>query len=233
MKPADPLVDRMFSGFVHAHELPLPASQQQPPASVYHPLRQSTAEPGTAYRLKIQARAVRVTADSPAIDVMTDLSRVAAVTIDGYATIDDAHRTMIAHGVRALFVLEAEDIVRGIITATDVLGERPIQIAEQRGVLHRDIVVRDVMTAAESLEVMALDDVLHARVGDIVASLRLSGRQHALVIESAEADVPAAAMRIVRGIFSITQIARQLGLPLQSTHDIARTFAEIEAAIGA
>lgn len=231
MKPADPLVDRMFSGFVHAHELPLAASQQPLSEPVYHPLRQSTAEPGTSYRLKIHAPAVRVTADSPAIDVMTDLSRVAAVTIDGNATIDEAHRMMVARAVRALFVVEAEEIVRGIITATDTLGERPIQIAEQRGVLHRDVLVRDVMTTADLLEVMALDEVLRARVGDIVASLKLSGRQHALVIESLEANATEA-MRTVRGIFSITQIARQLGLPPQVTHDIARTFAEIEAAVG-
>ena len=113
MKPADPLVDRMFSGFVHTHELPLAASQQPLSEIVYHPLRQSTAEPGTSYRLKIHAPAERVTADSPAIDVMTDLSRVAAVTIDGNATVDEAHRMMIARAVRALFVVEAEEIVRG------------------------------------------------------------------------------------------------------------------------
>ena len=35
----------------------------------------------------------------------------------------------------------------------------------------------------------------------------------------------------VRGIFSLTQIARQLGIPPQQIHDIARTFAEIQAAI--
>jgi CBS domain protein len=233
MKPTEPLVERMFSGFGHPHEVPHATPQQRPSESVYHPLRQSKGEPGTSYRLKIQSRAVRVTADSAAIDVMTDLSRVAAATIDGHATIDEAHHAMIAHGVRALFVVEAGDIVRGIITATDVLGERPIQFAEQRGLRHAEVLVRDVMTAAELLEVMAFDDVLHARVGDVVAALRLSGRQHALVIESAEQADGTAAMRTVRGIFSVTQIARQLGLPLQLTHDVARTFAEIEAAIGA
>ena len=237
MKRSEPLVERMFSGFGHAHELPPAAPRQRSPEPVYHPLRQSMAGPGTSYRLKIRSSAVPVTADSPAVDVMTDLGRVAAVTIGGHATVDDAHRTMVAHGIRALFVVGAEDAVRGIITATDVLGERPVQVAEQRGVTHRDVLVRDVMTPADLLEVMALEDVLHARVGDIVASLRLSGRQHALVIEPVKPDDTgedgAAAVRIVRGIFSVTQIARQLGLPPHLAHDVARTFAEIEAAIGA
>jgi hypothetical protein len=43
----------------------------------------------------------------------------------------------------------------------------------------------------------------------------------------------ASATRVVRGIFSLTQIARQLGLPEPTSHDVARTFADIEAAIGA
>jgi hypothetical protein len=82
------------------------------------------------------------------------------------------------------------------------------------------------------MEAMDLPDVLRVRVGDIVETLKRSGRQHALVIESASADATSAT-RTVRGIFSLTQIARQLGLSPQIGHDVARTFAEIEAAIGA
>jgi len=126
--------------------------------------------------------------------------------------------------------VEAAGIVLGIITSTDVLGERPIQLAHERGARHDEVLVRDVMTPAERLEAMELEDVLRARVGDVIASLRLSGRQHALVIESMQAQP---STRVVRGIFSLTQIARQLGLPPQPAHNIARTFSEIEAAIGA
>jgi hypothetical protein len=88
------------------------------------------------------------------------------------------------------------------------------------------------MTPADLMEAMELQDVLQVRVGDIVETLKRSGRQHALVIESGSADATTAS-RSVRGIFSLTQIARQLGLPPQVGHDVARTFAEIESAIGA
>jgi hypothetical protein len=37
---------------------------------------------------------------------------------------------------------------------------------------------------------------------------------------------------MVRGIFSLSQVARQLGLALPQTGEVARTFAEIEAALG-
>ena len=230
-KRAHQFVERMFSGFGHIREL-RPAQVRQPSEHPYSPLRQSKAGPGVTYRLQTQPMAARVEAHSPATDVMTDLSRIAAVAIRSYATVDDAHQAMIVHGVRALFVVEGESTVLGIITSADILGERPIQLAQQRGVRHDEVLVREVMTPAESLEAMELEDVLRARVGDVVASLKLSGRQHALVFESAPND-PTSHTRTIRGIFSLTQIARQLGVPPQSGHDVARTFAEIEAAIGA
>ena len=64
-----------------------------------------------------------------------------------------------------------------------------------------------------------------ASVGNIVASLQQARRQHALVVQAGVDGVP-----LVRGIFSLSQIARQLGVPLQ-VPDAASSFAEIEAAL--
>ena len=61
-----------------------------------------------------------------------------------------------------------------------------------------------------------------AKVGHVVASLKQAGRHHELVAET----LPGGEIRI-RGMFSVSQIARQLGVPLQIT-ELARTFAEIE-----
>jgi len=224
-------VERMFSGFGHISEF-RPVQAQRPSEDPYRPLRQSKARSGATYRLQRPTAELRVQANSPALDVMTDLSRVAAVTVGAGASIDEAHRAMITHGVRALFVIDDGKGVLGIITANDILGERPIQIAQARGVRHTGILVSEVMTPADLLEAMELKDVQQVRVGDIVETLKQSGRQHALVIESGSAD-PTSVTLTVRGIFSLTQIARQLGLPPQIGRGIARTFAEIEAAIGA
>jgi hypothetical protein len=62
-----------------------------------------------------------------------------------------------------------------------------------------------------------------AKVGHIVATLQSTGRQHALVVEQ-----DASGRQVVRGVFSATQVARQLGVAIP-TSEIARTFAEIEA----
>jgi CBS domain-containing protein len=196
----------------------------------YLPLRHSMAKAGDQYTLPLPNAATPVRLDSPALHVMTDLRKVGAVTIDGDASIDTANRTMIEQRVRALFVVGEARQVLGIITATDVLGERPIQFAQARGIRHHDVVVRDIMTPAERLEVLNLRDVEGARVGDMIATLKVAGRQHALAVETI-AD-KTAVRKAVCGIFSLTQLARQLGIPQHQMHDIARTFAEIEAVIG-
>ena len=101
-----------------------------------------------------------------------------------------------------------------------------MQIVRSRGVRHEDIRVCDIMTPRDDIEVLHIGDVLRADVGHVVETLRHSGRQHALVV-----DVdPLSGRQMVRGVFSASQVARQLGVPLHTT-EVARTFAEIEAAI--
>jgi CBS domain-containing protein len=194
----------------------------------YAPLAHSTAGFGENYSLPVPSFGAPVNLESPATEVMTDLRRVSAVTIDPDQSIVEANNLMIARGVRALFVVDAARQILGLMTATDIFGERPIQFAQARGIRYDEVQVRDIMTQANRLEVLAFEDVLRARVGDIVATLRLAGRQHALVVEAADDGT---AQRTACGIFSLTQIARQLGIEPQQEHDIARTFAEIEAVI--
>ena len=229
-KPDEHFVDLMFSGLSNASTVAAPSPQPMS-AEPFHPLRQSKARPGARYCLRHQAPSAQVRPDSPAVEVMTDLKTVAPVTTRGVATTDEANRTMLACGVRALFVVDDHSVVLGVITSKDVLGENPIRFAQQRGIRHDEVTVRDVMTSADHLDALEFEDILNARVGDVVATLRLSGRQHALVVERASSDATAAT-HTIRGIFSLTQIARQLGLPPQSAHDIESTFVKIEAVLG-
>ena len=170
----------------------------------------------------------RVTARSSAVEIMTDLHRVPAATIPAQMSLDDARQAMILRGVRMLFVTDERRSVKGLVTATDLLGEQPVMVARERSVTVTDLSVADIMTPVDAVEAFALRDVLNAHVGDIVHALRALGRQHALVVEPGEAGTPAQ----IRGVFSASQIARQLGIPA-FVAEIARTFGDFEAAIGA
>ena len=164
----------------------------------------------------------RVSLDDPAISVMTDLRQVPAATTTSHEPIDEANRVMVRRAVRLLFVIDREGSVEGVITATDLLGEKPVRFMQDRGIAHAEIRVGDIMTPASSLEALAFQDVAGMRVGHVVATIRAVRRQHVMVSEEGG--------RRIRGLFSVTRIARQLGIEL-STTEVARTFADIEAAL--
>lgn len=169
-------------------------------------------DPGISRHLKV---------NDPAIDVMTDLRHTIAVTVGPDIPIHMAEERMRHRGVRMLFVIDEAGTLAGLITATDLLGEKPLQFIEQHGGVRSDIRVADVMTPRQRLEVLMLPEVLNARIGHIVATLKACGRQHALVVDVVDGT------DTVCGLFSATQIARRLGMPINIT-SVARTFAEIE-----
>ena len=164
----------------------------------------------------------RVTLDDPAFSVMTDLREVSAATTRPEETIAAAHAQMIRRAVRLLFVLDDAGIVAGVITATDLLGEKPMRFMQARGVSHAEILVEDIMTPASMLEALSILEVAQMRVGHIVATLKSVGRKHLMVSEDGG--------RRIRGLFSASQVARQLGIEVQ-TFEVARSFADIEAAL--
>jgi hypothetical protein len=169
---------------------------------------------------------VSVTVDSPAIAVMTDLRQVSAATIGADAMLSDASRTMMARNVRLLLVVAPDQSVVGLITARDTHGERPIQWLHDRGGRYAELRVADLMVPTEEIDLLDIRDVLHADVGQIVALLKSMGRQHALAAERSATS----GATVIRGIFSATQIGRQLGIALQP-FDVAITFADIERAL--
>ena len=192
----------------------------------YHPLSAHRLQAGARHHLPGQDTE-RVRIDSPAIAVMTDLRQIPAATIDLEAPLDAANRFMIRRGVRLLLVTDDSRQVLGLITSNDILGEKPVQFALERGIKRQEIRVRDIMTPREQLEVLLHADLVQAEVGHVVATLKRAGRQHALVIDFGGDGKS----QTVRGIFSASQIARQLGVSIQTT-EVAQTFAEIGAALG-
>lgn len=164
-----------------------------------------------------------VRADSPAVSVMTDFKRVSVATTHTNATLAQANQTMISRGVRLLLVIDRNDEVLGLITSRDTSGEKPIQMVQKHGGKFADLLVGDLMCPRERIDLIDTHDVLTAKVGDIVATLKALKRQHAMV---GERDPITGQVRI-RGVFSATQIGRQLGMAIQ-TFDVASTFSEIE-----
>lgn len=192
----------------------------------YTPLKFQTLEQGASYFRPRQELPDRVSEDNPAVDVMTDLRQVTAYTAELTTPLNKALEYMIKRGIRLLLVRDADGTVKGLITARDIEGEKPLRIMEKSGAKRDELLVRDIMTLKGKLEVLMMEDVLAAKVGDIIATLRDCGRQHAMVVDTD----PGTGKLAVRGIFSLSQIGKQLGLNIDSSQK-ATTFAELEEAL--
>ena len=145
--------------------------------------------------------------DSPAVAAMTDFRSVPPITIDAEMLIDRALEKMKTAGVRLLFVVNDAYEIIGLITAKDILGERPIKLTQQTGIPHSDITVGAIMTPQRNIQVLDISSVQMATVGDIVATLHALHRQHALVAKIDENTQKT----FVIGMFSTSQISKLLG----------------------
>lgn len=192
----------------------------------YKPLNTRPIDLAAGFHRPAGAPSVRM--DSPALDAMTDLARVQVATTTPETSLTQATQAMIDRGVRLLLVVNADGRLAGLITARDTMGERPIKHIHANGGSYADLRVRDCMTPARAIEVLTMEQISRAEVGHMVATLKSLGRQHALVVDKD----PLSGGEMIRGIFSTTQIGRQLGVNVQA-FEVAKTFAEIEMALSA
>ena len=168
----------------------------------------------------------KVELEDPAIDIMTDLSEILAITISPSRTLSEATDRMLKMKVKLLFVTDSKDRIIGLITYSDIQGERPIQFQQTNGVPRSEVCVLDIMTGIESIEALDWNIVKTARVGDIAMTMKKLNRQHALVLEHPTEDTYQ-----IRGIFSISLLSKLLGFHMDTT-EVAKTFAEFERVLG-
>ncbi|MDS4025745.1 MAG: CBS domain-containing protein [Candidatus Contendobacter sp.] len=194
-------------------------------AQNYQPLPFHPLDSGASYFRPRQALPERVTVADPALTVMTDLGQVTAYTTELTMPLSKARDLMIKRGVRLLLVNNADRQVIGLITSRDLEGEKPARILTKAGGAWEDLLVADIMTLQPKLEVLLMEEVADARVGDLLTTLRQANRQHALVVD---AD-PETGQPAVRGLFSLSQIGLRLGLDLDPAQQ-PTTYADLERA---
>lgn len=191
----------------------------------YRPLASYPLPPHITFQQPVQPPARRVTLEDAATEVMTDFRRVRAITVPATMSMDYACERMRANHVHLLLVTDERNAMLGLITSTDIESERPLIQMALLGVRREQLSVADVMTPRERIEVMKMEDVERACVGHVVATLKAVGRQHAMVIARDGYGAP-----IVRGLFAVSQLNRQLGESFAPT-EIARSFAEVETTL--
>lgn len=191
----------------------------------FMPIRTRGMNANAGYTRPYQELPERVRLTSPAVLCMTDLRLVTPVTVAPQVPIRQALEQMIVSGVRLLLVTQDQNRLLGLITSTDIQGEKPLRLMHDRNMRFDEILVHEIMTTTTDLEVIEIEDIRRATVGNLVATMERSGRRHALVVEPGAEGGDA-----IRGIISATQLSRQLGTTVEPM-PVATTFAEVESAL--
>ncbi|MGB5452412.1 MAG: CBS domain-containing protein [Sedimenticolaceae bacterium] len=163
---------------------------------------------GAGYARPKQSFPGGLSVDSPALQAMTDLRKVTALTVERTNTLAATRERMKKLGVRMLLVTGSTGAVMGVVTVTDLDSGRPEKIAAKTGEQPEELLVQDIMTLRGRIEVLQLKDVNRASTGQVLNSLRKAGRRHALVLDDSGEHQ-------ICGIFSLTRLCGQIGLDIQ------------------
>lgn len=188
-------------------------------------LPHSLLTPGTSIYQGDEAESASVSLRDPARSVFTDFHHIRPFSIGSAATLAEVNDKMIACGVRLLFVADGSGSLQGLVTYTDLFGEKPLRYIQEHGGSRDQIVVLDIMTPLSQLDSLQYGDVLRATVGDIVETIRESDRQHLLVSQILEDG-----RQIIIGMFSSTHIEKRIGIKIELSAR-ASTFADLERAL--
>lgn len=144
--------------------------------------------------------------EDPALSVMTDFRERASVTVSETATIDSALEHMKHNGVRCAFAIDqAQRVVVGLITAYDIMSEKPMRHMQSTESPRREVLVRDIMHGLAEWRVADIRDIERATVASVSRLFEQTRLTHIPVMEANERGE-----QRLRGLLSGAKVKRLL-----------------------
>jgi CBS-domain-containing membrane protein len=142
--------------------------------------------------------------DDPALSVMTDFYDTGLITVAPTVRLDAALDVMRNAGVRSAFVVtDDRATVLGLITAWDIMGEKPIRFVESERRARETLLVEDIMERVDDWMCARLSDVERRDVQALLDVFQKTGRTHLPVVEDDDGPAPR-----LRGVFSAARLQR-------------------------
>jgi hypothetical protein len=161
----------------------------------------------------------------PALSQMTDLTHGPCVVADHLDGLEATWHVMLRAQVHMAFVAGVDGGIIGMVSRDDLKGEKPVQRALAAGVHHQELALEQLMTPVSAWQVLDASRLAHARVGDVVTTLREHSLRYLLVAEKHE-GVPQ-----LCGLFSARRLEMALGTAIDADLHF-RSFAELESVLG-
>jgi CBS domain-containing protein len=144
--------------------------------------------------------------NDPALSVMTDFRERSSVTVPEAITIDAALEHMKHTGVRCAFAVdEARRQVVGLITAYDIMGEKPMRHMRLTSTVRAHVLVKDLMVRLPDWQVAHVKQVERHTVAAVAQLFDETMLTHIVVVETDDHGV-----QRLRGILSAAKVRRLL-----------------------
>ena len=155
--------------------------------------------------------------DEPAATVFIDFIKEHPATIKPDASIDQALEQMKHAGICVLLVIDEDKCLLGEIIADDIMGDKPVRLAESTGIEHSEITVKMMMIPRDKIRVLEIEHLHDACVGHIIATLHALESRYVLVLENGS----------ICGVYAAGQMSRQLGRNIMDEELPAHSLAEM------
>lgn len=156
--------------------------------------------------------------DDPASATFVDFERHRPPTIPTYRSLGDARAEMDLFNLPALLVTDIDKHVIGIITSEDILGEKPVKLSQEKRIPRSEIEVEMVMTPIRDVHVIDAQDLVHAKVGHVIQTLREVNEHTLLVVKDNK----------IQGYFSASIISNQLDSVIADVLSNALSIAQLQ-----
>ena len=162
-----------------------------------------------------------------ALDIMIDFSQIQPITIQSKDSIAIAENEMKNRDAHLLIVTDSQKNIVGIVGAEDLLGEKPIKIMQESRIPRNEIPIKMVMRKQKDVIAFDIDELQHAKVGNIICTLREHSRHYALVVEINK-DKHNKQHIMIRGYFSAALMSKQLHMNVMDYITQAQSLAELQ-----
>lgn len=142
--------------------------------------------------------------EDPATAIYTDYSQKRCRIVSQSDKLEYAEYIMQRDSTHELVVENNDRQVVGILSTTDVMGPKALTAANKQRVHHDDLTVKAVMTPLDNTPVIDTGILVHAKVGNIIATMNNKKAKFLLVAKTSGEG------HELCGLFSLVSISQQL-----------------------
>lgn len=153
-----------------------------------------------------------ISISSPAAWFFTDFEKNEPSTIPSSTSADMARLLMLKSHANLKLVVDSDNKFAGVVTLDEVSDQR-ITAELTKSIKRESIAVSDLMVPKASIKGFDYSEIENADIESVIHYLKNNGQKHCLVVDKETNKI--------RGIFSVSEIAKKLGVSINVNDDLS------------